>query len=138
MAHGVEGRVPFLDPQIAKFAFSLKDDQKVRGGLGKWIVRQWLAENFPAAAALERKRGFTVPVAAWIAEKGAKLGSLVASQEGIAELCEPGKVAALFQNVTARNGHAAWVLLFYALWHHRHMLGRMPTGDVFETLSAPN
>jgi asparagine synthase (glutamine-hydrolysing) len=138
MAHGVEGRVPFLDPRIAKFAFSLRDDQKVRGGLGKWIVRQWLAENFPAAAAFERKRGFTVPVAEWIANEGARLGPLVARQEGVAELCAPGKVEALFRNMTARNGHAAWVLLFYALWHHRHMLGRMPAGDVFETLSMPN
>ena len=137
MAHGVEGRVPFLDPKVAKFAFSLKEDQKVRGGLGKWILRQWLSENFPAAAAFERKRGFTVPVAEWIAAEGLRVGPLVARQEGISEICEPGAVEALFRNVTARNGHAAWVLLFYALWHRRHMLGIDPVGDVFETLSAP-
>ncbi len=137
MAHGVEGRVPFLDPPVAKFAFSLKDDQKVRGGLGKWIVRQWLAENFPAAAAFERKRGFTVPVADWISGEGARLGPLVARQEGIAEICAPGKVESLFRTVNARSGQAAWMLLFYALWHRRHMLGHMPVGDVFETLSAP-
>ena len=137
MAHGVEGRVPFLDPSVAKFAFSLKDDQKVRGGFGKWIVRQWLAENFPAAAAFERKRGFTVPVADWISGEGARLGPLVARQEGIAEICAPGKVESLFRTVNARSGQAAWMLLFYALWHRRHMLGHMPVGDVFETLSAP-
>jgi asparagine synthase (glutamine-hydrolysing) len=137
MAHGVEGRVPFLDPNVAKFAFSLKDDQKVRGGLGKWILRQWLSENFPAAAAFERKRGFTVPVVEWIAAKGEQVGPLVARQEGVLEVCEPGAVEALFRNITTRNGHAAWVLLFYALWHRRHMLGIKPVGDVFETLSAP-
>lgn len=137
MAHGVEGRVPFLDSKVAQFAFSLKDEQKMRGGLGKWILRQWLSETFPAAAAFERKRGFTVPVAEWISAKGARLGPLVARQEGVLEICAPRAVETLFQNVTARNGHAAWVLLFYALWHRRHMVGAPPAGDVFETLSAP-
>ena len=136
MAHGIEGRVPFLDPRVAKFAFSLKDDQKLRSGRGKWIIRHWLAENFPAATAFERKRGFTVPVADWIAREGASLGPLVARQEGIAEICEPRNVESLFRNVTARSGHAAWTMLFYALWHRRHMLGHMPAGDVFETLSS--
>lgn len=136
MAFGVEGRVPFLDPRVAQFAFSLQADQKVRGGLGKWIVRRWLAENFPAAASFERKRGFTVPVADWIAAEGARLGPLVARQAGIAEMCVPGKVEGLFRDVSARTGQAAWILLFYALWHERHMLGRRSDGDVFETLSA--
>ncbi len=136
MAFGVEGRVPFLDSHVAKFAFSLKADQKVQGGVGKWIVRQWLAENFPAAAAFDKKRGFTVPVADWLAAEGPRLGPLVARQEGVAEMCLPGQVEALFSDVTARTGQAAWVLLFYALWHQRHMLGQRSQGDVFETLSA--
>ena len=136
MAFGVEGRVPFLDKRVAKFAFSLSADQKVRGGLGKWIVRQWLAINFPAAASFERKRGFTVPVAEWIAAEGVRLGPLVARQEGVAEMCSPSKVEALFRGVTTSGGQAAWALLFYALWHRRHMLGHMPVGDVFETLSV--
>ena len=28
------------------------------------------------------------------------------------------------------------LLLFYALWHRRHILGLPPAGDVFQTLSA--
>ncbi|HCX13918.1 MAG TPA: asparagine synthase (glutamine-hydrolyzing) [Rhodospirillaceae bacterium] len=136
MAFGVEGRVPFLDKRVTKFAFSLSADQKIRGGLGKWIVRQWLAVNFPAAASFGRKRGFTVPVADWIAAERLRLGPLVARQEGIAEMCIPGKVEALFSGVNKMSGQAAWVLLFYALWHRRHILGLIPEGDVFETLSV--
>ena len=33
-------------------------------------------------------------------------------------------------------GFAAWHLLFYALWHRRHVEGRRPEGDVFEALAA--
>ena len=30
---------------------------------------------------------------------------------------------------------AAWTLLFYALWHRRHIEGLAPAGDVFQTLN---
>ena len=67
MAHGVEGRTPFLDPELAALAFRLPDELKIRRGLGKWLLRRWLAEQLPQAQPLARKRGFTVPVARWIA-----------------------------------------------------------------------
>jgi asparagine synthase (glutamine-hydrolysing) len=62
MAHRVEGRTPFLDPVVAAAAFRLPDALKVRDGRGKWLLRRWLAENFPAARPFARKQGFTVPV----------------------------------------------------------------------------
>ncbi len=135
MAHGVEGRVPFLDPAVAAFAFPLPDRQKIRGRRGKWLLRQWLAENFPAADAFARKRGFTVPVAEWIAGQGSRLGALVARQAGVRELCVPGSVEALFAAVTPRNAPQAWTLLFYALWHQRHIIGVRTDGDVFSALA---
>jgi asparagine synthase (glutamine-hydrolysing) len=30
---------------------------------------------------------------------------------------------------------AAWMLLFYALWHRIHVEGCLPEGDVFEVLA---
>jgi asparagine synthase (glutamine-hydrolysing) len=65
MAHGVEGRTPLLDPGIAAAAFRLPDALKVRDGMGKWLLRQWLAQHLPAADPFGPKQGFTVPVAAW-------------------------------------------------------------------------
>ncbi len=136
MAHGVEGRVPFLDPRVAAFAFNLPDSQKIRGRRGKWLLRQWLSENFPATDAFAKKRGFTVPVGAWIAAQGKRLGPLVARQPGITEICQPGSVEALFGGVTQGTAGQAWTLLFYALWHHHHMIGAASSGDVFETLAS--
>ena len=138
MAHGVEGRVPFLDPALAAFAFTLPDRLKVRRGIGKWLLRRWLATGLPEAKAFSRKRGFTVPVGEWIAAKGRKLGPLVAAQQGVAEVCKPDAVDKLFAAADAggKLGKAAWTLLFYALWHRRHILARIPDGDVFDTLAA--
>jgi asparagine synthase (glutamine-hydrolysing) len=137
MAHGVEGRTPFLDPLVADFAFRLPDDLKVRRGQGKWLLRQWLAQHVPAAAPFARKRGFTVPVAEWIARRGAQLGPLVASQPGVREICLPQAVEALFREAAGRRtGFAAWTLLFYALWHRQHIQRLAPGPDVFATLGA--
>lgn len=139
MAHGLEGRVPFLDPKIAAFAFSLPDRQKIRGR-GKWIVRKWLSDSLRVTNAFLPKRGFTVPVAEWIATEGRKLGPLVARSPGVAEICHPEAVERLYAGLAPgrapKGGAAAWMLLFYALWHRRHMLGLRAVGDVFATLAA--
>jgi len=138
MAHAIEGRTPFLDRGVADAAFRLPDALKVRHGQGKYLLRRWLERNCPAAQPFARKQGFTVPVGQWIAEKGGRLGPLVAAQPGVAEIADRGPVEALFRAAgeRARNGFGAWVLLFYALWHRTHILGLAPEGDVFETLSA--
>ncbi|MEO6340611.1 MAG: asparagine synthase-related protein, partial [Caulobacteraceae bacterium] len=49
MAHGLEGRTPFLDREVAAFAFPLPDRMKVRGRYGKWLLRKWLERTCPAA-----------------------------------------------------------------------------------------
>ncbi|EME72046.1 asparagine synthase [Paramagnetospirillum caucaseum] len=134
MANGIEGRVPFLDPVVAAFAFRLPDHMKVRKGLGKWLLRRWLETALPAARPFEKKRGFTVPVGEWIAARP-EIGQLVARQPGIEEICHPGKVRRLFKECSKDTAFACWTLLFYALWHRRHVLGRIPSGDTFSELA---
>ncbi|MEQ8195503.1 MAG: asparagine synthase (glutamine-hydrolyzing) [Rhodospirillales bacterium] len=139
MAFGVEGRVPLLDREMADFAFPLADHLKTKHRFGKWVLRKWLETGLPDAKPFSRKRGFTVPVGPWIAEGADRIAPLVARQPGIAEICKPDIVEALFKNAASgksgRAGKAAWVLLFYALWHQAHVLGRKPAGDAFEALS---
>jgi len=133
MAHGIEGRVPFLDPDLAAFAFTLPDRLKVQGGLGKWLLRDWLAAAQPAARPFARKQGFSVPVGEWIARRP-EIGPLLARQPGIAEICRPGAVEALFRAARPESGFARWTVLFYALWHRRHVLGLPADGGCVELL----
>ena len=135
MAHGLEGRVPLLDPAVAAFAFRLPDRLKLRRRLGKYLLRRWLADHLPEALPFSRKRGFTVPVGEWIVARGREIGPLVAAQPGVAEIARPDRVAALFTSSGRRSGFAAWTLLFYALWHQVHILGCDPAGDVAAVLS---
>ena len=59
----------------------------------------------------------------------------MAAQAGVAAIAEPDRVIALFRNAAGRReSHAAWTLLFYALWHRAHIEARSMAGDVFEVL----
>lgn len=135
MANAIEGRVPFLDPVVAEFAFTLPDRFKIRNGLGKHLLRLWLERAMPAARPFDKKRGFTVPVGEWIGARR-EIGALVAAQAGIGEIALPGQVEKLFAAATPKTGFARWSLLFYALWHQIHILGAPADGDAFDTLST--
>ena len=136
MAHGVEGRTPFLDSGVTQAAFRLPDSLKIRDNQGKYLLREWLGRNFPASEPFRPKQGFTVPIGAWIERRADVLGPLVARQAGVAELCKPGRVEQIFRHASEKKpGAAAWHLLFYALWHRRHIEGRRAEGDIFSFLS---
>ena len=139
MAHGVEGRTPFLDPRVAELAMMLPDRLKIRRRTGKYLLRRWLEGRLPQAEPFSRKRGFSVPVAEWMASEARRLAPMIAAQPAIREICEPASVERLFANLGPgggrREGQAAWVLLFYALWHRHHIQGLSAEGDVFHCLS---
>jgi len=131
MANGLEGRTPFLDPEVADFAFTLPDRFKVRGRFGKYLLRAWLARTCPSAAPWARKQGFTVPVEAWIAPRAADIAPRVAQVEAIRRLRTPEAVAAAF----APGGKGAWPLLFLAVWSLIHLESAEP-GDALEACTG--
>jgi asparagine synthase (glutamine-hydrolysing) len=137
MAHGLEGRTPLLDPVVGDFGFCLPQDLKLARGKGKYLLRRWLETNVPDSPAFAKKKGFTVPVGDWIAEQGARLGPLVAADPAVAAIAHRDKVKAAFSGSGKHTHDAAWRLLFFALWHRRHIRGIAPDGDVFECLAHP-
>jgi asparagine synthase (glutamine-hydrolysing) len=138
MKHALEGRTPFLDSAVADLAFRLPDALKIKAGLGKYLLRKWLAQHLPQAEPFARKRGFTVPVGEWISSRATTLGQLVARNQGIQQICHAEAVEKLFRSLQAAPGkHASvvgWRLLFYALWHRVHVEGAPCDGDVFSVL----
>ena len=130
--------MPLLDNHVADVAWRLPDAMKIRRRQGKWLLRSWLDRELPAADAFSAKRGFTVPVGDWIARRGAEIGQLVAAQPAIEAIAYPAQVVRLFERANKkRSGFAAWTLLFYALWHARHIDGVATQGlSVEEALRA--
>jgi asparagine synthase (glutamine-hydrolysing) len=134
MAHGVEGRTPFLDPIVANFAFRLPDKMKATRMMAKRLLRDWLAVKLPAAEPYARKTAFNPPVAEWIAERQPLMEKLVARQPGIRELFHRDDISRVFAN-PKKHHQAAWSLLFYALWHSHHVLELPGDGTIEDVLS---
>jgi asparagine synthase (glutamine-hydrolysing) len=133
MAHGLEGRTPFLDPEVAAFAFPLPDRFKARGRYGKWLLRKWLERHCPAADPWARKQGFTVPVEAWIAPRAADIAPRLAKVPAVGALREPEAVTRVFASGAAER---RWPLLFFAVWSLIHLEGASPEAAL-ESVAGP-
>ena len=66
MAHSLEARVPYLDPVVATLALALPTRLKVRGFSKKRLLRKAVAPLLPDSVVSGRKRGFSIPAAAWL------------------------------------------------------------------------
>ena len=135
MAHGIEGRTPFLDPIVADFCFNLPNNMKIRRGHGKWLLRQWLDHYMPASRPFAKKRGFRVPVEAWIKAEGSRLSQLVAQQPGIKDLFPTITIHEIFTSTSPKTSYIAWMLLTYAVWHQIFIMNQQPIPDTWAFLS---
>ena len=128
MATSVELRVPFLDHQLIEWSALLPERAKLRGRLGKWLLRQAAHERLPPECTAPGKRGFTVPVSGWFRNqlheplREALLGSGSFCRERFGErplsrLLEDHK-----HGVSDRKEelYALWI---YELWLRQHHVG---------------
>jgi asparagine synthase (glutamine-hydrolysing) len=128
MAWSLESRVPFMDTVVANFAFSLPAKQKVRGLQKKRLLRKAVEPLLPDEIVHGRKRGFSIPAAAWLRgelEPFARetLAPGVLRRQGYLDPAAVTRV--LDEHVAGRrdNSRQLWGLLSFTLWHERHVEG---------------
>ena len=67
MGNSLESRVPYLDDhRVVEFAWRLPLQMKLRNGKGKWLLRQVLYQYVPGKMVERPKKGFSVPINAWL------------------------------------------------------------------------
>lgn len=66
MSASLEGREPFLDHRLVEFVAMLPYEYKVRGEIGKRILKDIVHEYVPAEMLNRPKAGFSVPVFSWL------------------------------------------------------------------------
>jgi asparagine synthase (glutamine-hydrolysing) len=98
MAHGVEGRFPFLDPRLVAFAAGLSPETKLKGLTEKYILRQVARRHIPLEIADRAKQPYRAPDSAAFAGRigralvGAALSPAVLADTG---LFDPAMVSRL-------------------------------------------
>jgi asparagine synthase (glutamine-hydrolysing) len=83
MAHSLEVRVPLIDHKLVEFATRILPAFKLRGRHTKWIFTQALQDVLPPAVINRPKRGFEMPVAAWLRNELRPILDEVLSQRSI-------------------------------------------------------
>lgn len=66
MAASLETRVPFLDHRVVEYAWRMPLEFKIRGGEGKWALREILYRHVPREMIERPKAGFAIPIGAWL------------------------------------------------------------------------
>jgi asparagine synthase (glutamine-hydrolysing) len=121
MAHSLEARVPFLDPVVAELALALPTKLKVRGLAKKRLLRRAAAALVPPEILKARKRGFSIPAAAWLrGELEPMARELLAPERTRAQgFFDPATVTALLDDHVARRedySRQLWGLMSFTLW----------------------
>ena len=126
MAHSLEARVPYLDPVVTNLALALPARHRVRGLRKKVLLRKAVSPLLPKEIARGKKRGFSIPAAAWLRgelEPFARetLAPATLRRQGF---FRPEAVARVLDDHVAGKedlSRQLWGLLAFTLWHERHV-----------------
>src|SRR6478752_7229650 len=126
MAHSLEARVPFLDPAVTNFSLGLAERHKVRGLRKKILLRKAAAPLVPSELLGRRKRGFSIPAAAWLRGDLEPFARETLSAETLRRqgFFRPETVTRLIDDHVAGRedlSRQLWGLLAFTLWHERHV-----------------
>ena len=102
MAHGLEARPPLLDNDMIDWAFSLPSHLKLRRGVGKFLFKEAARPHLPPEIIDRPKKGFGIPLAAWLR------GPLASSMATVIDRSPAWDLNALNRETFVR-------------WHREHM-----------------
>jgi asparagine synthase (glutamine-hydrolysing) len=131
MAHSLEARVPFCDPAVAELALALPTAKKVRGFAKKRLLRRAVAPLLPRSIARARKRGFSVPMAAWLRgelEPFAREVLAAGTVDGQGYFRSEQVSRLLDAHVAGREdlSRQIWGLMAFTLWAERYASSAAP------------
>jgi asparagine synthase (glutamine-hydrolysing) len=121
MAHSLELRVPFLDPVVAELALALPPAARVRGFGKKRLLRSAVEPLVGREIARGRKKGFSIPAAAWLRGELEPFAREVLGADRLRRqgYFEPAAVSRLIdEHVARREDHSRqlWGLITFSLW----------------------
>jgi len=121
MYNSLEVRVPFLDPDVVEYAFSLPGRYVMTPRERKRILRRAFADDLPDSILSRSKQGFDLPIGEWFKRPmAADFREAVGSLE--TDLLDTRAVMAAYEDHCdgrAERGKFLWAVYVFARWHRR-------------------
>ncbi|MBI3721358.1 MAG: asparagine synthetase B, partial [Fimbriimonas ginsengisoli] len=121
MAHALEVRAPFLDYKLVEFVNRLPYSYKLHGFTTKYMLKRLMRGKLPELIINRTKKGFAVPVGAWInGPLRAWADDLLLGSGGRAGLFKPVYISKLLREHragTRDHRKKLWNLLMFFAWY---------------------
>jgi asparagine synthase (glutamine-hydrolysing) len=122
MAHSLELRVPFLDPEVFDVAATVPVDLRLppRSDATKYAMRQALRGVVPPAIVNRRKLGFPTPTRVWLRTEMYEWARNILATSGAGDLLDLGYASRLLEEhrrEEADHSRKVWTVLIFCIWH---------------------
>ena len=124
MLASIEARAPFLDREVMELALRLPSRVKVHGPATKAVLKEAARPLLPPSVLRRRKRGLSVPIAAWINDGlRAEVDRLLApdrlAAQGWLQPAPVGRLLAAHRAGAANHARRLWPLVMLQRWLDR-------------------
>jgi asparagine synthase (glutamine-hydrolysing) len=130
MAVSLEARVPYLDHPLVEWASALPSRYKVRGGVGKYLLKRAAAGRLPPSIVHRAKQGFSPPLGRWLCgplgdEALERCMTTAANQLGFWDRKTVERWFGAHRRGEDDYSLLLWSLWLFALWYdHAQTVGR--------------
>src|SRR2546426_1060405 len=134
MAHSLEARVPFLDRAVVELARRIPPRLRLRHLRTKYMLRRAMAGRLPEPILRQRKLGFNVPLAGWLAGALRDFAQDVLApsrlrRQGLLDAEAVGRLLSEPVRHEKDPSPAIWALLFLVVWHDELVSGSRPAAS---------
>lgn len=125
MSTGLEARVPFLDNEVARFAWAMPVETKLHRGIAKRPLRQVLKQYVPEALFERPKTGFGIPVGDWLRGPLRDWAEAMLDEQSLRNGGHFNVGVVRKQWAEHRSGrfnrqHSLWSVLMFEAWRKMH------------------
>ncbi|MCI0337210.1 MAG: asparagine synthase (glutamine-hydrolyzing) [Acidobacteria bacterium] len=131
MAWSLELRVPYLDPRVVELAFQIPFHLKLNAAKSKVILRDAFADLIPAENLRMPKKGFNVPLGAWMRTKLDRyfdelLPRNYVEREGIFNYDYITHLRQEHQRGRRDNAYELFAILIFDTWYRKYITKTLP------------